>query len=47
MNPNFLYLSWDKNNPNEKLSFKNDKYDSVEVTTSVGPYKNNFSDYEL
>ena len=47
MNPHFLYLNWDKTNPNENLTFINDKFDSVELKTSVGPYKNNYSDYEL
>lgn len=40
---NFKYISWAKND-NKALEFKRDKYDTVEVTTSVGPYKNVFAD---
>ena len=44
MNPHFIYLNWDGSNPNKNLSFKNDRFSSVEVVTSVGPYKNNYAD---
>lgn len=47
MNPHFLYLSWDRANPNKNLTYKNDKLDSVEVKTSVGPYKNSYANCEL
>ena len=47
MNPHFLYLSWDRTNPNKNLTYRNDKFDSVEVKTSVGPYKNSYANCEL
>ena len=44
MDPHFIYLNWSPQNRNDKLSFKNDQYGTVEVNTSVGVYKNNYSD---
>jgi hypothetical protein len=44
---NFIYLNWDTINANKALTFKADIYDTVEVTTSVGPYKNLFADFVL
>lgn len=44
MQPNFIYLNWDSRFRNKYLEFKDDKYGTVSVRTSVGVYKNNYSD---
>lgn len=41
---NFLYLNWNSKNQNPRLKLANDMRSTVEVTTSVGPYKNNYAD---
>lgn len=45
MNKNFVYLYWDKKNPNQFLDFADDKYNTVTVRTSVGVYKNNYANF--
>jgi hypothetical protein len=44
MDPNFTYLSWDGKNRSKNLEFKDDKYGTTCVKTSVGVYKNNYAD---
>lgn len=44
---NFIYLSWNTTDANKALQFKGDVHDTVEVTTSVGPYKNLYADFLL
>jgi hypothetical protein len=44
---NFTYLSWNIADANKAVTFKGDIYDTVEVSTSVGPYKNLFADFML
>ena len=47
MNKNFVYLNWKTQSANPSLQFSEDDYLSVEVITSVGPYKNLFADYSI
>ena len=44
---NFIYLNWDPKKHNPRLKYNNDATSSVEVITSVGPYKNNYADVVL
>lgn len=44
MHPNFVYLNWDHNHSNKNVDFRNDRYGTVAVRTSVGVYKNNYAD---
>ena len=43
----FVYLCWSTENRNKRLIYSEDPLASVEVSTSVGPYKNNFADFVL
>jgi len=45
MHSNFIYLNWSQKNQNKYLDFKNDKYSTVTVKSSVGVYKNNYADF--
>lgn len=47
MNKHFVYLNWNSNSPNPSLQFSEDDLSTVEVTTSVGPYKNLYADHVL
>lgn len=46
-NQHFLYLNWDPKHANARLKFNEDSRSSIEVVTSVGPYKNNYADIVL
>ena len=43
----FLYLNWDTRKQNQRLRYGDDAVSSVEVVSSVGPYKNNYADMVL
>ena len=43
MDPHFVYLSWSEDNRSSNLNYQNDQYGTVSVKTSVGVYKNNYS----
>ena len=45
MHPNFVYLNWDNKTRHRNLDFRDDKYSTVSVRTSVGVYKNNYTDF--
>jgi hypothetical protein len=45
MDPHFIYLNWSPAHRNQNLTFKNDQFGTVQVNTSVGVYKNNYSDH--
>lgn len=50
MQQRFLYLNWDKNIKNASLNylkFYEDAQSTVEVLTSVAPYKNNYANMVL
>jgi hypothetical protein len=44
---NFIYLGWNTADSSKSVIYKGDNCDTVEVTTSVGPYKNVFSNFIL
>ncbi len=41
---NFIYLNWRKDNQNPRLQFHKDSKDSVSVKSTIGPYKNAYSE---
>lgn len=44
IDPYFIYLNWRKDIQNPRINFIKDKKDSVSVNTTVGPYKNVYSE---
>jgi hypothetical protein len=47
MKNNFVYLAWKRTDASKAIKFRDDITDSVEITTSVGPYKNIYADFVL
>lgn len=43
IDPHFIYLSWRKPT-NPRIEFQNDHKDSVSIKSTIGPYKNVFSE---
>ncbi len=41
---NFVYLNWRKDNANPKINFLYDRKDAVSITSTIGPYKNVYSE---
>jgi len=44
IDPHFVYLNWRKDNTNPRINFIQDTKDTVTIKSTVGPYKNVFSD---
>lgn len=44
IDPHFIYLNWRKNNTNPKINFHRDRKDSVSITSTIGTYKNIYSE---
>jgi hypothetical protein len=44
IDPEFIYLNWRKDNQNPRLNFLKDHKDSVAVKSTIGPYKNVYSE---
>ena len=44
IDPYFIYLNWRKPTTNPRIEFHNDRKDSVSINSTVGPYKNVFSE---
>ena len=44
IDPNFIYLNWRKDIVNPRVDFVKDRKDSVVINTTIGPYKNVYSE---
>ena len=44
IDPYFVYLNWRKENPNKRVNYENDSYDTVTTLSSTGPYKNVYAE---
>lgn len=47
INPYFIYLNWRKDITNPRIDFIKDRKDSVTIKSTVGPYKNVYSEQVL
>lgn len=44
IDPYFIYLNWRKDIVNPRVDFVKDRKDSVVINTTIGPYKNVYSE---
>lgn len=44
IDPDFVYLNWRKDNTNPRIDFIKDRKDSVLIKSTIGPYKNVYSE---